>query len=73
MASDAELWADVGLAGVWDDASIDSDVPFTREQAGALMRAAYAQGYVDCLGEIPQPSLGVAVRRAQELRLKLPV
>lgn len=74
--SDAEEWAQRGVAELLADFRGGAeDFPVTQAEAAALMRAAYARGYVDTL---TVPWLTGRARRqveewARELRLRIPV
>lgn len=72
-ASDAEAWADAGLRAIRKELRADDDESALREILPLAIRAAYAKGYRDSLEDPVPLSILDAMRRAEILRLRVPV
>jgi hypothetical protein len=71
---DAEIWADVGIiqAGVWDEYA-QHPKAFEEIEVRALVRAAYAAGYLDAHGDVEPTPILSACQHSTALRLTLPL
>lgn len=72
MTPEIEVWADVGNAKLFSDA-VANPQPWTLEEASALIRAAYWNGYEAALSEASPLTILEAGRRAAALRVALPI
>lgn len=77
MKVEAEVWADLGIWEILDE-HVRHPKAFEEEEIRALVRAAYAKGYVNALGQGsggetgPPLSILAACQFAETLRLTLP-
>lgn len=72
VRSAAEAWADTAVSTLLDD-YVRHPKPFTVEEVGALIRAAYGVGYVNALNEREPLPMIDACSYAEALRLVLPL
>jgi len=67
-----EEWADDGLKALYADLA-DCKPPLSLDTVSIFIRAAYGRGYSDALSEPEEPVLLEALRRRDELALRIPV
>lgn len=70
--SAAEDWADQGLKAVIAELS-HCEFPLDLELASQFIRTAYNEGYQAALTEPEEPIIVDAIRRRDELALRIPV